>query len=411
LKSTQANALKLTFAIEALFGAMTTLMYFSAKAAVGLQKFGILSDVSTTKLQDWQFAAAKFNVAGQDVADTILNIQNAQAQIELGEGNIGPWQFLGINPNQNPLDILWQVHLAIQKIRPEVARLMTSQMGISGDMFTFLRRPNLGLGELSEKYTLDQKDINDLAELNGEWNQLLIKIEAVGIKTASKLSPAFRDFFKEVLPYVEKLANWLVWLGGNTEGARKARESIEGIALGLIKVGVALPAVITGIKILTGLMSALSIASGPVGLTFAAIALAMVAIDRHSKVWAAQATARGVPSNGLIDSLRNPDDEKSKNFARGFRTEAEWNAAKVPGQSSLGATWDGLVGMIKNMALLRIQNPITVNVESTDPAAAGSSVIKALNAAKAKGNAATADQIFPSTAPATAFAPFAPAAP
>ncbi len=250
LKTAADTAAKFAVAVDLGVGALTSLMYFAANAAVGLNKFSQLSRVSTDQLQQWEYAAAGFNVKAEEVRGSILGIQQAQAGVLLGRGNIGPWQFLGIDPHMDPLKVLWMVHERIQGLRPEIAQFMTSQMGISQDMFTALYRADLKLGDLQQKYVVTPQQAADLAHLNGQWEQMWMKIEKIGVKLSDTLTPAFRQMFAEIEPFIEKAANWLAWLGGDSAEAKAEREHLVNMTKRFLELAAAVTALSVALKAL-----------------------------------------------------------------------------------------------------------------------------------------------------------------
>jgi len=143
-----ALATRLTIATTAL----GVIAYKALNASVALSKFQQVTGISSRDLQQWQYAAAKFGVAGDEVATTFKNIEQAQAGIALGEGNIAPWQLLNIDPRQDPRKVLLDIHDRIQGMQPAMARFVTSQMGIGEDMFVFLSQANIQYGELNKKF-------------------------------------------------------------------------------------------------------------------------------------------------------------------------------------------------------------------------------------------------------------------
>ena len=185
-----------------------------------LFKFKLATGLSTQELQQWQYAAAKAGVNGAEVANSLKSIQTAQAQIALGQGNIAPWALLGINPNQDPNKALWEIHERIKEsggMAPGMARLLTSQLGISEEMFQFLRRDNLELDELNRKLRLSDTAVKSFDKFNQASGQLSANFSALGINIARLFTP-FVKFFTEVLSQtINDLATILGYIDDFTE--------------------------------------------------------------------------------------------------------------------------------------------------------------------------------------------------
>jgi len=193
-----ALATRLTIATTAL----GVIAYKALNASVALSKFQQVTGISSRDLQQWQYAAAKFGVAGDEVATTFKNIEQAQAGISLGEGNIAPWQLLNIDPRQDPRKVLLDIHDRIQGMQPAMARFVTSQMGIGEDMFVFLSQANIQYGELNKKFEASEEENKRLMKLNGRIEQFKTKLLDLGIKI-------FSHFQKPLEKYLDYFDKWL----------------------------------------------------------------------------------------------------------------------------------------------------------------------------------------------------------
>ena len=193
-----ALATRLTIATTAL----GVIAYKALNASVALSKFQQVTGISSRDLQQWQYAAAKFGVAGDEVATTFKNIEQAQAGISLGEGNIAPWQLLNIDPRQDPKKVLLDIHDRIQGMQPAMARFVTSQMGIGEDMFVFLSQANIQYGELNKKFEASEEENKRLMKLNGRIEQFKTKLLDLGIKI-------FSHFQKPLEKYLDYFDKWL----------------------------------------------------------------------------------------------------------------------------------------------------------------------------------------------------------
>lgn len=258
----QVRAINLKHAVVGLGAAFSAMMYFAANAATGLYKFHLTTGLSTKDLQNWQFAGAKANVAAGEVTAAIKNIQDAQAEIALGQGNVAPWALLGIDPRQDPFRILWLIHQRVKEsagMAPAMGRFFTSQMGISEEMFQFLRRDNLELGQLQEKFKQTEKAQRGLDELSGKFNQMKYKIEQVGIALAAELGPHVWNLLKQALPWIEKAADYLARMAANTPEGERMRAQFGMIAEGVMKAAVAFAALGVALKSLATLAAVVSV--------------------------------------------------------------------------------------------------------------------------------------------------------
>jgi hypothetical protein len=192
---------KLAKQMAVVSAAVTIVFTKMLAASLSVAKFGATTGLSTDSLQQWEYTAAKFSVSGEEVASTFKNIQTAQAAIALGQGNIAPWQLLGIDPRQDPNEVLMQIHDRIIGMRADVARFVTSQMGIGEGMFTVLYDTNMTYGDLQKKFQQTKKNQEDILVINKALEQMGMRIEAIG----GKFLIAFKDPILNAIDYVGRL--------------------------------------------------------------------------------------------------------------------------------------------------------------------------------------------------------------
>ena len=170
---------------------------YATKAGESLFQFHLTTGVSIKSLQEWQLAASQFGAKGEDVADAIGNIQKAQTDIQLGQGNMAPWALLGINPNQDPLDVLTQIHEKIKEgsgISAAMGRKLTAQLGINDATFQMLRRADLSVKQLKESMALSSKETEAFDKVNQAMGVMEFKFGAVAQKIGTMLAPAALGF-------------------------------------------------------------------------------------------------------------------------------------------------------------------------------------------------------------------------
>ena len=181
----------LSKAIELVSKFITSVIDFTEE----LFKFNVATGISVQSLQQWQYAAAKAGVSGKEVANALKNIQLAQAQIQLGEGNIAPWALLGIDPKQDAPAVLWQIHERIKQsagLSEGMARLYAQKFGLSDDMYQMLRRDNLELSELNRNLAINQRQVTVFDKLNGAIGQAKMQFGILGANIGEILAPSIQ---------------------------------------------------------------------------------------------------------------------------------------------------------------------------------------------------------------------------
>ena len=182
----------------------------AVKTGLALHNFSIQTGISTQKLQQWSFMAEQMGASAADVESTVKAISMATAQIKLGQGNLKPFQMLGIDPNQNAFDVLEQVAQKIKNLDPAMTRLITQQMGISDGMLNILKASDNVRADIEKQFYMREKEITQLNDLRMIWVQLrqavFFFLNMVGIH----LAPVFKNvgkFVGELSVYVGGLAN------------------------------------------------------------------------------------------------------------------------------------------------------------------------------------------------------------
>jgi uncharacterized protein Yka (UPF0111/DUF47 family) len=250
---------------------LTDVILHSVSASLALSKFSVTTGLSTSMLQEWQYTAGKFSVSGEEVANTFKNIQNAQAAIALGQGNIAPWQLLGIDPRQNPEEVLMQIHDRIINMREDVARFVTAQMGIGEGMFAVLKDPTMTIGQLHEKFKQTEQDQKNLLKLNEQLEHLKFQLVALSTKFVSAFGDKLEGLLEKLFKIVDQGADFLIWLNSGDKEAQNFKNTLGDVLVILLQIAPAILAIASAVKILTAALGVLSaLVGGPLRLLAAA---------------------------------------------------------------------------------------------------------------------------------------------
>ena len=154
------------------FVALKKITEQAIKTGYALRNFSIQTGISTEKLQKWSFFAEQMGASTADVESSVKAIAMATAQIKLGQGDIKPFQMLGIDPNQDPFDILEQMAQKIKNLDPSMTRLITQQMGVSDGMLNILKASDAVRADIEKQFFMREKEIEQLNDLRVVWVQL-----------------------------------------------------------------------------------------------------------------------------------------------------------------------------------------------------------------------------------------------
>lgn len=290
LGKAQGRALALLAGVTALNAAFYAMMYSATAAAVALGKFAVSTDLSSTELQKWQHEAATFNVSGDEVTATLEAINRAQADVKLGQGNIAPFQFFGLSVNQSAFDVMKKFAEVSKGMDPAIARTMASQLGITENMFQFLRQSNLDLERFNKNLVLTGVEQQKLIKLNRVWQDIVFSLGALKNRFAETFAEPLTKVANGLKIVVDLMAEFVDWLGRGSLGATVVRWVLLAIVAALGAAFVALSALVAVLGTLLLAVKALAIGALPllaalaplvvtIGLIIGALTILILLID------------------------------------------------------------------------------------------------------------------------------------
>jgi hypothetical protein len=209
-----------------IMGVGAGLTYFvnkAAQAAVHIDKISSATGLSADKLQRLGDMAAQSGSSMDDLAGAVAGFQKNSVDIMLGKGgNIGPFQFLGLNPHDDPLKILDQLSVKLKKMPTTLGTAMAKDLGLSDDLIYFLRNKE-NLKPTSEETILTDKEIKRLKNFNFEFNRIWEQSKRALQKLASFLTPVantvlyafdritlmFSDLTNKINPYMDSIQKFM----------------------------------------------------------------------------------------------------------------------------------------------------------------------------------------------------------
>lgn len=272
--STELN--KLALAVTAVAVGMVVLIAKSIKATMELANFGESTGLATDKIQQFQHAAAVAGSSGKELLLLVDSLQAKQAAIALGEGDLSPFAFFGIDPTQDPTKVLEQLRVKIRGLSAEqllVARNMAERLGVGRDMFAAFRREAEGI---STAFTLSPESIESTRKLNAAWQDLVFRLEAVRNAFVSSLAPTLRVVIGLLAALLKPISVFVKWLNSGTVAANAMRMvlGVLAVVVGFLAgVIVVVAAAVGALAVALGLASA---ASAVLGATLWASGIAEV---------------------------------------------------------------------------------------------------------------------------------------
>lgn len=263
LGKAEGRALGLLAGVTALNAAFYAMVYTASQAAVSLLKFSTVTGESSDELQRWQREAAGFNVTGEEVRSTFVGINKQIADIKLGQGNIAPFQFFGLSINQSGFDVVKKLAEQIKTMDPAIARTMAAQLGISDNMFQFLRQSNVDLTKFNQQLILTGQEQKNLVALNRSWQEILFSLGALKNRFAASFAEPLEKVARVVKMAINVMAEFIDWLGRGTPAANFVKWALLGLVAVLGAAAVALAALTTALTFLLGAVKLLALGLVP----------------------------------------------------------------------------------------------------------------------------------------------------
>jgi hypothetical protein len=218
LQKVKDNAIVAKVAIVAVVVGLERLTSSTREFARTLDKYEVLTGKSSDKLQRMAFEAVQSGVSINELSGTIQNLQKIKTDVLLGKGMPSSFVLLGIDPNEDPVSMLETLRGKIRNLSPEIARSLTSELGISEDVFYMLSKNADKIDEINQKYLLNKQNRQDLIKLNAEWQKFWFLLKSISaqfvllmadgqsniLTVLSRILSAFLDISKAVSEWLEK---------------------------------------------------------------------------------------------------------------------------------------------------------------------------------------------------------------
>lgn len=263
--STELN--KLAVAVALVATGVVVLISKAITATQQIANFGEATGLSTQRLQGFMHAAQVGGAEGKELIGLLDTLQSKQAAIALGEGDLSPFAFFGIDPNQDTNAVIDELRIKLKTFSKEqlgVAREMASRLGVGRDLFAAMRREAVGL---NSAFILDDEAIESTRKLNAAWQDMTFKLAQLRNQLVSAVAPTFAMIVKVLTVLLTPIAVFVKWLNSGTAAANGTRAALAAFAvvLGVVAgVIVLAAAAVTALAVAMGLASAAATVLGAV---------------------------------------------------------------------------------------------------------------------------------------------------
>lgn len=204
-------------------GALTYFVKKASDAAVQIDKISSLTGLSSGSIQRLGDMAAQTGGSIEDITGAVQHFQKNSVDIMLGRGgNIGAFQFMGIDPHQDPLKILDQLSVKLKTMPTALGTNMARDMGLSDDLIYLLKNRE-NIKPASDETFLTDKEIKRLKDFNFYFNRVFEQNKRALQKFASFLTPVathvtyffdrmsqmFFDISKRMEPFFGQLKQYM----------------------------------------------------------------------------------------------------------------------------------------------------------------------------------------------------------
>jgi hypothetical protein len=229
MKSAFGASKQLKAGIMAFAASMYALNKVSTDMAVMLKNFAVSTGLSTEELQKWTYAAEQNDIATEELIGSIKALEMNRAKIMKGEGNISPYQLLGLDPRQDPFELLEQLQERLQGLDPALAREQVGQLGLSENMLNLLKQGNLELYSLKSEFILTKKETADLLSLNKAWKDLFFIIRQITAKLAAmNVKP-----FLEIVKVLKNVGEFLYKIASGLSDMVQQSQTLKAVLIGV----------------------------------------------------------------------------------------------------------------------------------------------------------------------------------
>lgn len=253
------------------------------EAAVSLKQMNVETGVSTTQLQKWQQVAEQTNQSAESVNAAIKAITSNQEKIRLGQGNISGFQILGIDPTQDPFDILEQLRTKTEGLSEAMKRNILAQTGVGAGMLQTLSLSREEFDAMASRaFIISPQAIETLNQTKATMDHAARGIQYLKTQIAVGLAPQIKKTTELFLKFIKANEEGII------KGFQKAFDILSKFIGAVMNVGRLIDNLTRGvlgahgaIKLLLGVVVAMNAAFllSPMGLFIAGIILLVALID------------------------------------------------------------------------------------------------------------------------------------
>lgn len=175
------------------------------RMAVSFKQFETETGASAQQLQKWQSVVEQTNQPIEQVTAAIKSLSANREKIKLGQGDISGYQLLGIDPNQDPFEILEDLRAKTQGLSQAMKKNILSSFGVGSGMIQALEMTNEEFNRLSaNSFIISPSAINTLNQAKSSIDLAGRAINYMKTQIAVGLAPQLQRLTKRTTEFIKK---------------------------------------------------------------------------------------------------------------------------------------------------------------------------------------------------------------
>jgi hypothetical protein len=201
LKGTMVAATVTAAGVSAVLGKIAN---DAMKSAVAFKQFEAETGASAQTLQKWQSVAEQTNQSAESVNSAVKAIADNQQKIKLGQGNISGYQLLGIDPQQDPFDILEELRVKTANLDEAMKKQVLSQMGVGAGLIQTLSLTREEFDAMAgNAFIISPAAIESLNAMKSGLDQARRAVAYIKAQIATSLGPEIKKLTKDFIKFVK----------------------------------------------------------------------------------------------------------------------------------------------------------------------------------------------------------------
>lgn len=205
LKTARQTLVGIGVAVAAASAAIGKVTSDALNAAAAFNQFEAETGASAQELQKWQAVAEQTNSSAEAVSSAIRAITQNQQAIRLGEGDISGFQLLGIDPRQDPFQILTELRTRTEGLSEAMQRNVLGRLGVGAELLQTIQLSQEEFDRLAGRaFIISPQAIDTLAQTRGAMAQAARAVEFLKAQIAVGLAPQLKELSENLILFIQR---------------------------------------------------------------------------------------------------------------------------------------------------------------------------------------------------------------